>query len=225
METNEIIETQFHCDIFWHLDGLSLRIYLLASKIAYESGKFFASIGNLADYFDAGYSTVSEHLKHLTKEGFLEIVEQMPFRPTVYRVISHDEWASLHLKQCCQKETFPWTDDPLVDPLAQKFHSFSGGQIKFRENDMRGLQKLNLADEILVQDFSDYFEKTWPYCIKSQRAAFNFSGRFVKYMKQKYTKLAQPTNPLKGRAKLLYETQKDEMRNELAVAETVPYGG
>jgi hypothetical protein len=215
METNQIIETQFHCDISWHLKGLALQIYILASKLAHESGKFFPAIANLAQFYDVGESTVSRALGQLEKNGFLNVEECELFKPTVYRVVSHSDWASKHPGKCCQKETLPWTGDPLVDPLAPKFHSVSGGRIKFRENDMKGLRKLNRPDEELVAEFSDFFEEKWEYCSQNKQALFTFSGKFVKRMKEKCAQKYEPLeqSALKGRAKIL--AGRDKLAREL----------
>jgi hypothetical protein len=209
MKKNRALETAFHCDTCWHLPGLAFRIYELACKVGYRNkNKFWAILKNLAVYFNVSESTIKRELKILKELGFFEVLDEGPFIPTVYRVLSHKEYAEKHPGQCCQKEALPWTDDPLVDPLAQQFYAISGGKIKFRTNDMKGLRKLGFTDEELLREFRNFFDQKWPGGYTGKRYSTMFSGRFVRHLKDQLGKL--PTHELRGRAKALREAKEEQ---------------
>jgi hypothetical protein len=218
MKENHALETAFHCDTSWHLEGVSLRIYDLASRVGHRTKKFYATLGSLATYFRVGESTIQRALKLLEESGFFEVLDEGPFISTVYRVLSHKEYAEKYPGQCCQKEVLVWFDDPGVDPLARQFYALSGGRIKFRTNDMKGLRKLGLSDEQLLSEFEKFFERKWPDGYTGARYSTMFSGRFVRHLKDKLGEKSL-TLELRGRAEVLREAKEAKQRETATPAE------
>jgi hypothetical protein len=56
-------------------------------------------------FYECHEATVRRGFKALVKLGFLEVLQQDMCSPTVYRVISHDEWAEKNPGQC---KSFTW---------------------------------------------------------------------------------------------------------------------
>jgi len=194
----EVLETAFLCDTCWHLPGLAFRIYELARRVSHRTKKFYPSLKSLAFYFQVSESTVQR------AKGFFEVLDEGPFISTVYKVLSHEEFVRKYPDQCCQKEVFAWSDDPRVDPLGQQFYARSGGRIKFRTSDMKGLRKLGLSDEQLLSEFERFFDQTWPNGYSGKCYSTMFSGRFVRHIKGKQgTKL----QTLRGAAKKSHEAK------------------
>ena len=208
MKKNRALETAFHCGTYWHLQDLALAIHSLACKVGYRhNNKFWANLKNLAVYFDVSESTIKRALKILEKSRFFEVLDDGPFISTVYRVLTHKEFIKKHPGQCCQKDALPWSDDPHVDPLAQQFYALSGGKVKFRTNDMKGLRNLGLSDKELLDEFQRFFDQKYPEGYTGKRYSVIFSGRFVRHLKDKLGKL--PTYELRGRAKALREAKEE----------------
>ena len=124
--SNPLENEYFHCSWEWHIARLCAvcaLIYPHAFKVGggieteLAERRFFASAGSLAAYFDYSECQVRRGLKQLEEAEFFQLIARKKFKPTQYRVFSHDEWALRHKGKCTTKVTFPWTGEG--DPLGQ----------------------------------------------------------------------------------------------------------
>jgi hypothetical protein len=163
-------DSPFFCSEYFHLAELSpvcALIYGLAYRISKSSrmrdrggpkGTLHCSAESLAIYFDRHVATVRSSLKELVKLGFFELLNAGKFRPNVYRVLSHDEWAEKHPGRCATKLTFPYSAES--DELGQALWNISGGLVTFKAFQVRNLRRLGLAPERVIELFAEYWEKT-----------------------------------------------------------------
>jgi hypothetical protein len=165
--TAELENEYFHCSSEWHTARLSpvcRSIYPHAFRVSggidtkLPDRRFFGSAESLATYF--GYSVCQVHrgLLELEKAGFFQLVARKKFKPTHYRVLSHDDWASKHPGQCTTKVEFPWTGED--DPLGQSLWKMSGGQVKFADFQVKNLRNLGVGEDNVVKEFCAYWEET-----------------------------------------------------------------
>jgi hypothetical protein len=144
-------DSNYFCTAEWHLSFLHSRfcplIYGLAFRLSTKSGLFYASQVRLAEYFGASRRSVWSAVRELEKLGFLvRVARRRSFAPTVYRVVEHCSWAESHPEQCAKKLEMPWaTDNP---DLGRCLFSISGGQVKFRPQQIEFLQKQYTDAEI-----------------------------------------------------------------------------
>jgi hypothetical protein len=164
-------ESPFHCSAEWHLQQmtsrLALAVYSLARKLSGTSGVFSASAENVAMYFGVHRNTAQRALEELANFGFFELSQIERFKPNVYHVVDHKEWAIRHPGQCVKKSSFPW--DGEGDPLGTQLHAISGQRVKFLPNQAAALRKFGLSDDQIKAEFhtfldeSSYEGKRWKY--------------------------------------------------------------
>jgi|HubBroStandDraft_2_1064218.scaffolds.fasta_scaffold05497_6 hypothetical protein len=164
-------ESPFHCSAEWHLQQvtsrLALAVYSLARKLSGKSGVFSASAENVAEYFGVHRNTIQRALEDLAEISFFELREVERFRPNIYHVVDHKEWAKRHPGQCVKKRSFPWEGEG--DPLGRELHAISGQRIKFLPNQAGSLRKFKLSDDQIKAelrtflDENDYEGKRWKY--------------------------------------------------------------
>lgn len=164
-------ESPFHCSAEWHLQQmtsrLALAVYSLARKLSGKSGVFSASAENVAMYFGVHRNTVQRTFEELANSGFFELSQTERFRPNVYHVVDHNEWAKRHPRQCVKKSSFPW--DGEGDPLGTQLHAISGQRVKFLPNQVAALRKFGLSDDQIKAEFHTFLEessyegKRWKY--------------------------------------------------------------
>jgi AraC-like DNA-binding protein len=175
----------FHCSSEWHLARLSpvcALIYPHAFRVGggveneLSERRFFASAEALATYFGYSPSQVRRGLNELEELGFLQLVGAKKFKPNHYRVLSHAEWAQKHLGKCTSQVQSPWTGEG--DPLGRSLWRASGGLVKFKEFQTANLRKLGVAEEIIVKEFSNYWER-----IGQRMSPVNVPRGFYMHMK------------------------------------------
>jgi len=164
-------ESPFHCSAEWHLQQmtsrLALAVYSLARKLSGKSGVFSASAENVAKYFGVHRNTVQRALEELANAGFFDLWEVERFRPNVYHVVDHQEWAKRHPGSCVKKSSFPWQGEG--DPLGRELHAISGHRVKLLPNQTVALRKFGLSDDQIKAEFgtfldeSTYEGKRWKY--------------------------------------------------------------
>ena len=164
-------ESPFHCSAEWHLQQmtsrLALAVYSLARKLSRKSGVFSASAENVAMYLGVHRNTIQRALEELAKVGFLELWRVEQFKPNVYHVVDHKEWAKRHPSQCVKKSSFPW--EGVGDSLGRELHAISGQRVKLLPNQTVALRKFGLSDDQIKEEFrtfldeSDYEGKRWKY--------------------------------------------------------------
>jgi len=158
----------FHCSWEWHIARLPHSVCAVIYSLAFRvSGRreqelskryFFASAKSLATYFNYSEGHIGRGLRELEKAGFFQLIARKKFRPTHYRVLSHEDWAAKHKGQCTAKVEFPWTGEG--DPLGQSLWKMSGGQVKFADFQVKSLRKMGMDANTIEQEFSSFWENT-----------------------------------------------------------------
>lgn len=156
----------YHCSSEWHLWQLKDRkgrrtpfaavLYPFAFRMAKKSGRFFGSANRVAEHFGIDPSTVRRAMDALTSAGFFVVISQAYFQSTIYKVVSHEEWAKTHPEHCAIKAEFPWTDEE-GDELGVRLYTVSGGRVKWFPNILTALRKTALTDDQIVQQFELFF--------------------------------------------------------------------
>ncbi len=94
-----------------------LLIYLLGLHLSKESKSFCASAEGMADYFDYDEKHIRRGLDSLEALGFLKVLTKKRYRPTVFRVLTHKQWAEKFPGQCVKKAEQPWSGEGDNPPL------------------------------------------------------------------------------------------------------------
>lgn len=155
-------DSPFHCSAEWHLQQmtsrLALAVYCLARKLSRKSGVFSASAENVAMYFGVHRNTAQRTLEELANSGFFGLSQIERFKPNVYHVVDHKEWAKKHPGRCVKKSSFPW--DGEGDPLGTQLHAISGQRVKFLPNQAAALRKYGLSDDQIEAEFRTFLDET-----------------------------------------------------------------
>lgn len=161
-------DSPFYCCEQWHLANLKpicSLIYQLAFRISRSKGKqerggpkgtLHCSAERLAMYFGRNSCTVQRGLKQLQQLGFLELLDARKFKPNVYRVLSHEEWAEIHPGMCATRLSFPYSAE--CDLLGQSLWNVSGGRVEFLPYLVNNVRKLGLPEETILRAYADYWE-------------------------------------------------------------------
>jgi hypothetical protein len=149
----------YHCSSEWHLSKLKNRysglIYSFGLRISKTSKNFFCSAVNLAEYFDCHRNTIYNALTELRTIELFSLLSKKCFEVSVYRVLSHKEWAAIHPGQCPDKLEFPWSQEN--DQLGQQIYAASGGKIKVSPFQITALRKTSLSDDLILARFKYFF--------------------------------------------------------------------
>jgi hypothetical protein len=175
--TDFLAEASFYCSVEWHLYRMKSEfapvLYSWARKITYKTGVLSASAERIAQYFSVERKTVLRALDELSLAGFLELTQIERFKPNVYKIVGHTEWAKRHPRRCVKKISFPW--DGEGDLLGQQLFAISGQRVKFLPNQVAGLRALGFSGEKIIEawrlflDDNGYEGKQW-----RQRAYYDF---------------------------------------------------
>jgi hypothetical protein len=140
--------------------------------LARKTGVFSASAEHVAPYCAVERKTVLRALDELRDAGWFELQRSEPFKPNVYRIVEHKEWAKRHPGQCVVKDVMPW--DGEGDALGRQLFAISGQRVTFFPNQATGLRALGFSDERIIEAFrtfidgADYKGKEWKH------ASFDF---------------------------------------------------
>lgn len=102
----DIDTTAFHCSAEWHLIRLgkyAVAIHALMLRVQGDDLDFFGSIGQIAEYFRANERHIRTAIHKLIKVGFVVRIGSRSGQSTVYRALTHKEWAEQHPEQCAKK--------------------------------------------------------------------------------------------------------------------------
>jgi hypothetical protein len=97
----------FHCSAEWHLAKLGkypALVHALILRIQTEERDFFGSNDQIAEYFGADGKTIRRVLDVLVDTGFVEVIEERVGESTIYRALTHKEWAAKYPSRCCVKK-------------------------------------------------------------------------------------------------------------------------
>jgi hypothetical protein len=173
----ELNSFRYHCSAEWHFSRLVHAsfagvLYSFARRISKGSGLFHGSVLGVAEYFNVSRWKVQRTIKALVDCEFFVLVAQETFQPSVYRVISHMEWAAQHPGRCALKEAFPWSSEE-GDKLGVCLWNASGGKVKFQPYQLAALRKTNLTDDEIVAAFERFLAAE-----QARRTAGGWSGRW-----------------------------------------------
>jgi hypothetical protein len=176
-------ESTLFCSAEWHLSKakstLVPLIYSLAFRLAKNSGVFSASLRTLASYFGSGYKTVWRAVHELIKLGFFELVNEELGKPSIYRVITHEQWAENHRGQCSEKMMFPWSGEN-KDKLGIDLHAASGARVTFFPNQLKALRNTGLTDAEIIGRWKAFLVEDAPLGRRWKGAYY----RFLKWLKK-----------------------------------------
>ncbi len=189
-------DSSFHCSEQWHLADLSpicSLIYPLAYRLSRSNanstqgspGTLHCSAERLAIYFGRDPSTIRRGLNELVRLGFLIKVGARKFKPNVYRVRTHAEWANDNPGKCAVKLFFPYSEEG--DPLGRQLWNICGGLIEFKTYQVAYIRTLGLNEEAILKSFTSYWENhdqsksakqlTVDFIVKLKKAAFDEQAR------------------------------------------------
>jgi hypothetical protein len=97
----------------------------------------------------------------LERAGFFVVIRKKPFESTVYKVLSHDEWAEQHPDQCVQKIAFPWSGEA-GDELGRRLYAASGGKVKLSPHLLNRLRASHLSDDTIHDRFVEFLRHWKP---------------------------------------------------------------
>lgn len=193
-ENNNSMESFYHCSAEWHLwqlkDSKGRRtrfaavLYTFAYHLSKGSGVFYASAVRIAEHFGISKWTVLRAMEALTAAGFFVLINKEFFQSSIYRVVSHEEWAKVHPARCVVKVEYPWSDE-IGDELGVQLYTKSGGRVKWFPNILGALRKTGLTDEQIVQEFECFFD--W-YVTGKHGQYKSIPFRFLNFLK------ANPSN-------------------------------
>ncbi len=113
---------EFYCGSEWHLASCSQAaclIYPWALRISKKSRRFRISPKQAAEYFKISPRTAQRGYSDLKRVGLFELLEsgKAQGESSVYKPLTHKEWAVKYPGKCAEKITFAWT--PENDLLGQ----------------------------------------------------------------------------------------------------------
>jgi hypothetical protein len=159
-ESNEDLFSNYHCSPEWHMAQLTSTpfaglLYGFAYRISKKTQRFHGSVVGVAEHFGVSRSKVQRAIKALVKLGVFVEINKEPFSPSVYRVLSHKEWAEAYPGRCAVKQKLPWSDEA-GDPLGVRLWSASGGKIRYMPHKLAALRNTGLSDEQIVGHFEEF---------------------------------------------------------------------
>lgn len=152
MQTDPTL-AHYHCTSEWHLAKLKSRfaaiLYPFAGRISSKTSRFHCSAERVAGHFGVSRWTVIRSIKELEGLGFFELIAKEPFRPSLYRVWSHSDWAKAHPDCCAVRATYPWSGEE-GDALGVRLFNITGGRLKYQPHQLAALRNTGLSDDQLA---------------------------------------------------------------------------
>jgi hypothetical protein len=165
LEKNDKEYSNYHCTQEWHLTRLrdaeghkapfAAILYPFAFRISKKSGRFHCSAVKIAEHFAVSEWTVLRAMRALMTAGFFDLINKEVFQSSVYRVVSHVEWAKAHPGGCAIRSTFPLSSER-GDELGVRLFNASGGRLKYQPYKLAALRATGLSDDEIVKRFEDF---------------------------------------------------------------------
>lgn len=182
---SEFETSRLYCSAEWHFarfEGGTYAglIYSLALRVAAKSGKFFASIPELAKYFDADEQAIREAIHLLVLSGFFQVENAVKGRAVEYWPVPHSDWANVHPGCCINKDQLPYSDG---DPLGRALWAICGGQYSFQPNFLKSLRKTGHSDAVIEEHFKQFwpdFDMVGQLCGQKEKRVTKF---FLEYLR------------------------------------------
>jgi len=152
--------SNFHCCAEWHLRtlcALCALLYPFALRSSKKSGKFSCSAASVAEFFGVNLRTAQRAFQQLKRVEFFLLLESGKhlFEPSVFRVLTHTEWAEQNPGQCTEKLSYAWTNEG--DPLGQALRAASGGQVKFQPFQVRLYRETGIPEAEIITLFNVWY--------------------------------------------------------------------
>jgi hypothetical protein len=168
-------ESAYHCTIEWHLARLvplAAVLYPFAYRISKASHRFHCSALNLAQHFGVSEWTVLRAIRALQAAGLFILLAKEPFKPSVYQVVSHKEWAAIYPGLCAVKTAYPWSEEG-GDQLGIRLHNASGGRVKYQPHKLTALRNTGFTEDEIVSKFEQFVASE-----NARREAKHWYGRW-----------------------------------------------
>lgn len=189
-EYNNSLSSYYHCSAEWHLWRLkdsgghktpfAAALYPFAFRISKNSNRFYCSAEGIAEHFGTSPDTVRRAMNALTTSGFFIVIDKEYFHSTIYRVVSHDDWAKAHPESCVVKAEFPWSGEE-GDQLGVRLYTASGGRVKSFANILAALRKTGFTDDQIVEKFELFLAAR-----RGHGASKSILFRFQKFLQQEF---------------------------------------
>lgn len=125
-----------------------------------ENAEFWASAQQLAEYLGYSEKQIRRGRDELAEIGFFELIRERDFGTTIYRVLTHKQWAEHHPGQCAKKVAMPWEGEG--DPLGQKLYAASAGEKKLREHQTLLLRRTEIPEDVIIDEFRTFLQRWKP---------------------------------------------------------------
>jgi hypothetical protein len=156
--------SHYHCSAEWHFARLNGRgrffaaaLYSFAFHLSKKTGRFYASIPRMAEYFGVDERTVRHALRQLEKTGFFEVVSKPAGQAIEYRPVGHKEWREKYSGKCVTKGT----QNERANALGRLLYTLSAGRFNAWPNYLKGLRRIGapwaaLTDEQIANHFKNF---------------------------------------------------------------------
>lgn len=158
--------SEFHCCSEWHIAQLrkpgiiaaAALIYPWALRLSGENRMFWASPQQAAQFLGIPLRTAQRGWEHLRKLGFFVLLKsgKTSGEASLFKVLSHREWAAEHPGMCTEKFDCGWKETE--DPLAIKLHAIAGGKVKFLPFQIIRYRKSGLSEAEILTLFKPWFD-------------------------------------------------------------------
>jgi|SRR5882762_1745483 len=163
LETSNQEFSEFYCCAEWHIaqferaSGAAALIYPWALRVSGETRKFRASVAQAAQFFKVNLRTAQRAVENLKRLGLFVLLEsgQDNYEPSVYQVLTHQEWSASNAGKCTEKYDNGWAEQE--DPLGPKLFNLSGGKIKFKPFQILTYRKTGIDENLIAELFEDWY--------------------------------------------------------------------
>jgi hypothetical protein len=142
-------------------------------------------VAQAAAFFKIGMRTAQRAFENLKRLGFFVLLESGKdnYEPSVYQILTHQEWAAKNPGKCTVKYDNGWAEQE--DPLGPRLFNLSGGRIKFKPFQIHSYRKTGLDGTLIEEEFASwYMIENSKHTGKKWRNAVGYE--FGQYLKTAY---------------------------------------